>query len=48
MLSDHEAIVEGIASGKPDAATAALRKHLSGTLSVIDVISSDYPDYVEG
>jgi len=48
VLSDHEAIVEGIASGKPDAATAALRKHLSGTLSVIDVISSDYPDYVEG
>lgn len=48
VLSDHEAIVEGIASGKPDAAAAALRKHLSGTLSIIDVISAEYPDYVEG
>lgn len=48
VLSDHEAIVAAIASGKPDAATAALRKHLSGTLSIIDVISAEFPDYIRG
>lgn len=48
VLTDHEAIVAAIASGKPEAATAALRTHLSGTLSIIDVISAEYPDYVEG
>jgi DNA-binding GntR family transcriptional regulator len=46
VLADHEVIIAAIASGKPDAATAALRKHLSGTLSIIDIISAEYPDYV--
>jgi len=46
VLADHEAIVEGIRSGKVEAATAALRKHLSGTLSIIDVISAEFPDYI--
>ncbi|MEB2845393.1 FCD domain-containing protein [Rhizobiales bacterium RZME27] len=46
VLADHEAIVEGIRSGKADVATAALRKHLSGTLSIIDVISAEFPDYI--
>jgi DNA-binding GntR family transcriptional regulator len=47
VLSDHDAIIDAIASGNPDAATVALRKHLSGTLSVIDLISAEFPDYVE-
>lgn len=46
VLSDHEAIVDGVRSGKADVATAALRKHLSGTLSIIDVISAEFPDYI--
>jgi DNA-binding GntR family transcriptional regulator len=46
VLEDHQAIVDGIRSGEPDQATAALRKHLSGTLSIIDVISEKYPDYI--
>lgn len=46
VLSDHEAIVDGIRSGKVDVATAALRQHLSGTLSIIDVISAEFPDYI--
>ncbi|MDP9835818.1 DNA-binding GntR family transcriptional regulator [Neorhizobium huautlense] len=46
VLADHEAIVDGIRSGKVEAATAALRKHLSGTLSIIDVISAEFPDYI--
>ncbi|ULR47509.1 GntR family transcriptional regulator [Rhizobium sp. K102] len=48
VLADHEAIVDAIASGKPEAATAALRKHLSGTLSIIDVIRAQYPNYIRG
>ncbi len=46
VLSEHQAIVEGIASGRSAAAVAALRKHLSGTLSIIDVISAEFPDYI--
>ena len=46
VLADHEAIVHAIGSGKPEAAAAALRKHLSGTLSIIDLISAEFPDYI--
>ncbi|RUU01901.1 GntR family transcriptional regulator [Mesorhizobium sp. USDA-HM6] len=46
VIADHEAIVEAVASGKPEVATAALRQHLSGTLSIIDVISAEFPDYI--
>ncbi len=46
VIADHAAIVEAIGSGKPEAAAAALRRHLSGTLSVIDVISAEFPDYI--
>jgi len=46
VLADHESIVEAIASGSPEQAEVALRKHLSGTLSTIDVISSKFPTYV--
>ncbi|ACM38253.1 MULTISPECIES: GntR family transcriptional regulator [Rhizobium/Agrobacterium group] len=46
VLDDHEAIVAAIASGNPEAAASALRKHLSGTLSIIDLISAEYPDYI--
>lgn len=47
VLSDHRAIVEAIRSGDVEAATASLRHHLSGTLSVIDTISDKYPDYIK-
>ncbi|EJL50567.1 MULTISPECIES: GntR family transcriptional regulator [unclassified Rhizobium] len=46
VIADHAAIVEAIGSGKPEAAAAALRRHLSGTLSIIDVISAEFPDYI--
>lgn len=46
VIADHEAIVEAVASGKPESAAAALKKHLSGTLSIIDVISAEFPDYI--
>jgi DNA-binding GntR family transcriptional regulator len=46
VLEDHRAIVQAVRSGDVDAATSALRQHLSGTLSIIDVISEQFPDYI--
>ncbi|NTF09034.1 GntR family transcriptional regulator [Agrobacterium rubi] len=47
VISDHEVIVAAISSGNPAAAQDALRRHLSGTLSIADVISATFPSYVE-
>lgn len=47
VLSDHHAIVAGIRAADAEAATKALRRHLSGTLSIIDIISAKYPDYLK-
>ncbi|WP_257625682.1 GntR family transcriptional regulator [Rhizobium sp. L51/94] len=46
VLTEHEAIVDAIASGRPAHAEMALRKHLCATLSIIDVISSEFPTYI--
>ena len=46
VLNDHQDIVDAIKSGRKEAAAIALRKHLSGTLSIIDLISEQFPDYV--
>jgi len=46
ILRDHRAIVRGIERQDPAAAQAALRKHLSGTLSAVDEICRQYPDFV--
>ena len=48
VLDDHRAIIDGIASKNPVRATEALRKHLSGTLSITGLISEKFPDYVRG
>ena len=46
ILRDHRAIVRCIEAKDPAAAQAALRKHLSGTLSAVDDICRQYPDYI--
>lgn len=46
ILRDHRAIVHCIEAKDPAAAQAALRKHLSGTLSAVDDICRQYPDYI--
>jgi DNA-binding GntR family transcriptional regulator len=46
VLRDHEAIVAALEAQSPAQAEAALREHLSGTLSFIDEICARYPDYV--
>lgn len=46
VLADHRAIVDAIQSANPEEATAALRRHLSGTLSITDVIRERFPEYI--
>ncbi len=46
IVADHQAIVDAVRRGDAEAAVAALRKHLSGTLSIVDFICERYPDYV--
>jgi len=46
ILRDHQRIVEAIARRDAAGAQAALREHLSGTLSQVDDICERYPDYV--
>jgi DNA-binding GntR family transcriptional regulator len=46
ILRDHRAIVRGIEARDGAAAQAALRSHLSGTLSAVAEICRQYPDYV--
>ena len=46
IVRDHGEIVDAIERHDPDAAQAALRKHLSGTLSQIEQIRERHPNYV--
>jgi DNA-binding GntR family transcriptional regulator len=46
VVRDHRAIVAAIEARDPARAEAALRAHLSGTLSFIDEICARYPEYV--
>lgn len=48
VVRDHRAIVDAIAARKPDAAQAALRAHLSETLSHVAEIQARHPGYVAG
>ena len=43
----HQEIVDGIAAGDPVAATDAMREHLSKTLSMLDWVRHEHPDYIE-
>ncbi|WP_243257457.1 MULTISPECIES: GntR family transcriptional regulator [Rhizobium] len=47
VLADHRAIVDAIQSANPEEATAALRRHLSGTLSITDMIRQRFPEYIK-
>jgi DNA-binding GntR family transcriptional regulator len=48
IVRDHIAITDGIRARDPVAACDALRKHVSGTLSLIDTIRQEHPDYITG
>ncbi|BAN27484.1 GntR family transcriptional regulator [Caballeronia insecticola] len=46
VVRDHREIVDAIEKGDIEAADAALRKHLSGTLNQIDEIRTSHPTYL--
>ena len=48
IVRDHGAIVEALAARDAAAAEAALRRHLSGTLSFVADIRAQYPAFVSG
>ncbi|GAB4191142.1 MAG: GntR family transcriptional regulator [Thalassobaculales bacterium] len=48
VIADHSAVLEAVRRGEPEAAAEALRRHLSGTLSIIDQIRQRHPDYLRG
>ncbi|QOY96070.1 GntR family transcriptional regulator [Massilia sp. UMI-21] len=45
ILKDHAAIADAIGRGDAAGAEAALRRHLAGTLSELDALREQYPDY---
>ncbi|MGP3698464.1 GntR family transcriptional regulator [Rhodobacter sp. NSM] len=45
ILSAHRQIISAIEAGDLDAATAAVRGHLSGTLATVEQIKARHPDY---
>jgi DNA-binding GntR family transcriptional regulator len=45
VIRDHEAIIDAVERRDPDGAAAALRRHLSGTLTTVDQMRSEHPDY---
>ena len=48
VVRDHKAIVEALQSRQPDAAQAALRSHLAGTLTYVDEVRLKHPQWVSG
>lgn len=48
VVRDHRRIVEALAMGDAEAAQAALRAHLSGTLGRVTDIQTRYPEYIAG
>lgn len=48
VLRDHQAILDAIAARDPDAAQAALRAHLGGTLTFVDEVRARHPEWVRG
>lgn len=45
VLKDHADIADAIGQGDVAAAEQAVRRHLSGTLSELDALRAQYPDY---
>lgn len=46
VIEDHRQIVDAIAAGDPAEAMRSVEKHLTGTLSWIDKVREQFPDYV--
>jgi len=38
-------VIEGLEASGPDRAMAAMREHMSGTISRVEKLHHEYPDY---
>lgn len=47
IIDAHAEIVDAVRSGKPETAGMAMKRHLSGTLSAIEEIATQFPDYLQ-
>lgn len=45
IVDHHRRILDGIAAAEPETAAEAMRSHLSGTISRLDVLRATYPDH---
>lgn len=45
IVRAHGAVLEALTAGNPDAAAEAMRRHLSGTITRIQGLRRDFPDY---
>lgn len=45
IVEAHAAILDGLASGDPEQAVRAMRDHLSGTISRVELLRRDFPDF---
>lgn len=45
IVTDHTAILDAIKAGDPEAADRAMRHHLSGTISRVEYLRAEHPDY---
>lgn len=47
IVHGHMAVIEGLASGNPDLAAAAMRGHIGATIRRVAMLRTEYPDYFE-
>lgn len=45
ILKQHTKVIEGLEAGDPKRATSAMREHLSGTISRVEKLRKEFPDY---
>lgn len=45
IVEAHQAIMDGLAAGDEEAAVSAIREHLSGTITRVESLRSEFPEY---
>ncbi len=45
VFEGHKQVIDAVEAGEPNAAAAAMRKHLSGTIDRIPALADQYPQY---
>lgn len=45
IIDAHQAILRGLSNADPEQAVLAMRRHLSGTISRVETLRTEFPDY---